>query len=182
MMKPLIETGSDRFIVVSKSLGGPAFYEAIIAQIPASRGNKFRVCCRPGLRKRRRSNPDCSPYKLLAPQGFARQRRPRVSQSDPLLRACPPKTRSAPGCVSVRTLANSKRRLRARLNAKCAGANTARKSSSLPAPMPRLAQATRRRGTRAIRCPFRSAGFTRALGRVRLYASSDSARSARGSI
>jgi hypothetical protein len=118
-MKPLIETGSDRFIVVSKSLGGPAFYEAIIA---------------------------------------------------------------APGCVSVRTLANSKRRLRARLNAKCAGANTARKSSSLPAPMPRLAQATRRRGTRAIRCPFRSAGFTRALGRVRLYASSDSARSARGSI
>jgi hypothetical protein len=39
-------------------------------QIPASRGNKFRVCCRPGLRKRRRSNPDCSPYKLLAPRFF----------------------------------------------------------------------------------------------------------------
>jgi hypothetical protein len=31
MMKPLIETGAGRFIVVSKSLAGPAFYEAIIA-------------------------------------------------------------------------------------------------------------------------------------------------------
>src|SRR4029077_4833590 len=48
-----------------------------------------------GPRKRRRSNPDCSPRKLPDPQGFYRQRRAQVSKSDPLLRACPPKTRFA---------------------------------------------------------------------------------------
>src|SRR5439155_11444206 len=64
-------------------------------QIPASRGNKFPACCHRGLRKRKRNNPDCSPRKLPAPQGFSRQRRARVSKSDPLLRAGPPKTRFA---------------------------------------------------------------------------------------